>query len=53
MRDWKASVYHKEAKKIKQYDNEGQLIAEYDSFNDIKKMISSGTAFGYNWAIKI
>lgn len=52
MRDWKAKTHNKENKTIKQYDSEGQLIAEYDGFSEIKRLIVSGTAFGYNWAIE-
>lgn len=52
MRDWKAKTHNKENKTIKQYDSEGQLIAEYDGFSEIKRLIVSGMAFGYNWAIE-
>lgn len=34
---------------INQYDTKGNLLNSFASFNEIKKLIQSGCAFGYEW----
>lgn len=48
MRDWKS----KTSTVIKQYDNEGNLIHEFQNFTEIKEAICSGEAFGFKWSVQ-
>ena len=54
MREWKSQHQdqdNKVSKKIYQYDDEGNLIYTFNSFEEIQDAIKTGEAFGFKWAV--
>lgn len=53
MRNWKANQVAQQNQmldvRINQYDTKGNLLNSFASFNEIKKLIQSGCAFGCEW----